>query len=788
MFSSSPPDADVSMSKKPPSTFSIFYKEALAIVLITLMLTVALVWFGFIVKQKVTGIQQQWHDYSNEATFASHVLSRIQTNFGYGGFIHNFKNYVLRKDPSLIPKIEKSLAETRRAINDYPLHGIFQDKDDKIYINNLIQVVDQYVSNFELAQRLIAKGISSNEIDRQVKVNDTPAFQAIEHLSQHAVAHNDESAFETNKRLNNTLDFINWGLLLMPLVLLSGIFMQILLRKITEVNNSLEESRKFLSDLFEAAPDAMLIVDSAGIISEVNQQAVKLFGSSEASLKGTRVESLMPQRFRDQHTIKRADSFVSAKSRSLQHDVEFYALVKDNKEIPVEISLSYSTRNEQKYALVSLRDITERKEAEEVLHRNEVMLRDAQQIASIGSWDWDIKNNTLVWSEEIFRILGEKPNSKTVSYDDFLAYTHPDDKEKVVNAINSTLVYDKPYDVEHRIIRPDGTHRLLFEQGDVFRDETGKAVNMVGVVRDITEQKQNEIKLQLADNVFNSTSESIIITDSDQCILRVNSAFETMTGYSSEEAIGKRPGDLLRSGKHDEMFYKSMWAELNETGNWQGEIWDRCKDGSTFPARHNICAVKDNQGNVIQYISIFLDITEQKRAEERIQYLAQYDQLTKLPNRALFNDRLQQSIDRAQRNNDKIGLMFIDLDGFKNVNDTLGHQAGDELLQVIAERLSNTMRTEDTVARLGGDEFTIIIEELHHSDSAIVVAKKVLQAVGEVIYLSGNEVTVGASIGIGIYPDNGIDVTSLIKNADIAMYQAKKQGKNCFKFYINSQK
>jgi len=765
MFSKFSPDAaTVKASQKNLLTSRLEHKRTLAIIFVTLMLVFVMVWFGLAVKQKITEVEKQWHTYSDEATYTSHVLSRIQTNFGYGGFIHHFKNYVLRKDADLIPVIEKSLAETRAAINDYPLTGIFQDQDDEYYVNNLLMVLDQYAVNLELAKQMVAKGISSDEIDKRVNVNDTPAFQAIKHLSDHAIEHNKNFELIMSHHLDDSLSFISWGLLLVPMILLSGAFMLTLFRKITEANKHLEESRKFLSDLFEAAPDAMLIVDKTGVISEVNQQAVKLFGSSEERLTGTRVESLMPQRFREQHVKIRTDSFVDSEARALRHDLEFYARAKGDKEIPVEISLSYTIRNGQKYAIVTLRDITERKESEEILHRNEIMLSRAQHVASIGSWDWDIKSNTLVWSDEIFRIFGEEPNSKTVSYDDFLAHIYPEDKENVVNAINSALVYDKPYEVEHRIIRPDGTHRLVYEQGDVFRNEEGEAINMVGVVRDITEQKQIEEKLKLADNVFNSTSESIMVTDSDGHILRVNSAFTVMTGYSSKEAVGKTPAQLLKSGKHDDDFYKLMWTTLNETGNWQGEICDRHKDGSEFPARHNISAVKNSKGEVIQYISIFLDITMQKRAEERIQYLAQYDQLTKLPNRALFNDRLQHSIDRAQRSKDKIGLMFIDLDGFKNINDTLGHQAGDELLQIIAERLSNTMRTEDTVARLGGDEFTIILEELHHSDGAIVVANKILKTVAEDIYLSGDKVTVGASIGISIYPDNGTDTEGSPQN------------------------
>ena len=177
MLNTSPPDADVPKTKKILSSFSLFDKSKLAVVLVTIALTVALVWFGIVVKQKVTAVEKQWYDFSYETTHTAYVLSRIQANFGYGGFIHNFKNYVLRKDVSLIPNIEKSLAETRRAINDYPLHGINKDLDDEIYINNLVQVGDQYVVNFELAKRLIAKGVSSNEIDQRVKVNDTPALQ-----------------------------------------------------------------------------------------------------------------------------------------------------------------------------------------------------------------------------------------------------------------------------------------------------------------------------------------------------------------------------------------------------------------------------------------------------------------------------------------------------------------------------------------------------------------------------------------------------------------------------------
>lgn len=770
-------------SKKNASIFSLFHKGSMAIIVVTLILSFVLIWFIFAIEQKVTHVEQQWQNYSNEATRASHVLSRIQANLGYGGFIHNFKNYVLRQDSNLIPKIEKSLAETRYAINDYPLHGVFKDDDDELFLKNLMNVVEEYELNFKLAQQLIVKGVDSNKIDKRVKINDEPAFVAIKHLSQHAVERNDEYALETSKRLEKALDFIDLGFILLPLILLSGGLLFVLLRNVTRINNRLEESREFLSDMFEASPDATLLVNDNGILSDVNKKAEELFGISEKDLIGKKVESLMPQRFRNQHTQIRTDSFVKAEDRELSHDIEFYALAKNDKEIPVEISLSYSTRNEQKYAIVVLRDITERKISEETLKRNGVMLSRAQQVARIGSWDWNIENNTMVWSDEIFSIYGLEPNLKEMSHDDFMNYVHPDDKEEVINAVNSAVVYDQPYEIEHRIIRPDGTKRDVLEKGDVFRNEAGKPINMVGVLRDVTEQNQIEATLKIADNVFNSTTECIVVTDMNQRILRVNSAFMTLTGYDSEEAVGQTLGKLLKSGMHDDDFYKSMWKALNEKGNWQGEIFDRRKDGSLFPARHNISAVKDSQGNVFQYISIFLDITDQKRAEEQIQYLAEYDQLTNLPNRTLFNDRLKHSIERANRSNNKIGLMFIDIDGFKEVNDTYGHQAGDELLQHFAQYLLDAVREEDTVARLGGDEFTIILEELHNAENAIIVADKILQSVADKIKLTEQEVIIGASIGISIYPDNGDNAQNLLKNADVAMYQAKKLGKNQYQFY-----
>lgn len=779
MFHLSPGNEQFSVKNK--NSLDKYSFRAVLIFIVTLIIILTIIWFGYVVKKKIVDVEQQWYDYTQNASLASDALSRIQANFGYGGFIHHFKNYILRKDESLLPRIKKSIVATQDAINDYPRSGSHQDEIK--FLESIKTTVEEYSIKLKLAQILIESGKSSNYIDSQVKVDDGPALIAIQELSEHALKHNQEYKNEINIIIKNTLSFIDWGILIIPLLLSTAALLVVFLKHITNSNQKLEETGQYLSDLFEAQPDATLIVGRNGRITEVNQQAITLFGKSYVQLIGQNVESLMPQRFRDKHAIIREASFAEGKNRSLQYDLEFFALTKDEEEIPVEISLSYTKRNQEILTIVTLRDMSERKNAESALRRSEEMLKRAQQLTKIGSWDWDIKNNTIVWSDETFRIYGLEPSSKKVSYDDFLKYLHPDDKEEVVNAVNSSVVYDKPYSIEHRIIRPDGSERYVYEQGEVFRSQTGEAVNIVGVLNDITEQKQIEEALKLADNVFSHTVEAIMVTDAEEKILRINNAFTKITGYSSDEVIGKTPRQILKSGRHDDAFYDELWSSLLKDKSWTGDIWDRRKDGSEFPARHNMTAVINDEGEIIQYMSVFLDVTEQKRAQERVEYLAQYDQLTSLPNRSLFMDRLQHSFDRAKRSRNKVGLLFLDLDGFKKVNDTFGHQVGDELLKHVAHRLLKCVRSEDTIARLGGDEFTIILEELNDSDGAVVVANKVLKSIKEVINISGNEIYVGASIGISLYPGNANDIDNLIKFSDTAMYQAKKNGKNQYQIF-----
>ena len=301
-------------------------------------------------------------------------------------------------------------------------------------------------------------------------------------------------------------------------------------------------------------------------------------------------------------------------------------------------------------------------------------------------------------------------------------------------------------------------------------------------IHDITERRQREEQQRLAASVFDGTTEGIVITDAHGVILKVNRAFSEITGYQESEVLGKTPR-VLRSDYHDSAFYQVFWDRLQADGLWQGEIWNRRKSGEAHPVWQNISAIRNERGEIVQYISIFSDITDKKLSEQRIEHLAHYDVLTDLPNRVLFTERCEHALSRARRDGHQLVVLFLDLDRFKHINDSLGHPVGDRLLQQVARRLLDAVREEDTVARLGGDEFVVVLEEVQDGLVVAPIAEKLLQAFHTPFELAEHSLHVSPSIGIAIYPTDGDSVTTLVRNADVAMYRAKESGRNNYQFY-----
>jgi diguanylate cyclase (GGDEF)-like protein/PAS domain S-box-containing protein len=339
---------------------------------------------------------------------------------------------------------------------------------------------------------------------------------------------------------------------------------------------------------------------------------------------------------------------------------------------------------------------------------------------------------------------------------------------------------------------PAGIHKWLSavrKDGAEFPVEIGMSsveldnrLNTIASIIDITERKQFEQKLKFSATVCHAIGEAIMVADASNRIIAINPAFTQLTGYTEQEAIG-RSTKLLKSGRHDIAFYRDMWHKLEKTGRWQGEVWNRRKNGEEYYEWLMINTIYDSAGEVHQRIAIFSDITNQKLAEQTIWKQANFDPLTGLPNRCLFQDRLEQGIKKSDRTGLPMALMLLDLDRFKEVNDTLGHDMGDILLKKGARRLSSCVRGTDTVARLGGDEFTIILSELHDPGNVDRIAQDILKKLAEPFRLKHELAYVSASIGITLYPNDGKSIDTLLKNADQAMYASKNQGRNRYNYF-----
>jgi diguanylate cyclase (GGDEF)-like protein/PAS domain S-box-containing protein len=301
---------------------------------------------------------------------------------------------------------------------------------------------------------------------------------------------------------------------------------------------------------------------------------------------------------------------------------------------------------------------------------------------------------------------------------------------------------------------------------------------LVGSIHDITQRKHAESKLQLAANVFSHTREGITITDAQGIIMDVNEAFTRITGYSREDAIGQNPR-ILGSGRHDKSFYTGMWGALTEQGHWSGEIWNRRKDGEVFAEMLTISSVKDAEGVVQQYVALFSDITAIKVHQSQLEHIAHFDALTNLPNRVLLADRLQQAMSQAQRRGEQLAVAYLDLDGFKAINDCHGHETGDQVLITLAKRMKETLREGDTLARIGGDEFVAVLIDLEDTSASVPLLNRMLAAAALPVQVGGLMLQVSASLGVTFYPQaDDLESDQLLRQADQAMYQAKLAGKN----------
>lgn len=428
-----------------------------------------------------------------------------------------------------------------------------------------------------------------------------------------------------------------------------------------------------------------------------------------------------------------------------------------------------------------LRYVVRRKTAQLVQHQ--MRLEGIIQGTRAGTWEWHVPSGKIAINHHFAQMLGYTAAAlEPFSAQRREALLHPDDRKRSADLLAGHLSGARDhYACELRMRHGNGSWVWLLERGQITeRAPTGAPLTISGTQIDISASKLAEIDLKLTASVFDSAREGIVITDGAGVVLNVNDAFARITGYARDDAIGQGTG-MLRSDRHESGFYASMQKDLLEDGFWEGEIWTRKQSGDVFPALLTITTVRDTLGAVSHYVAVFSDISRQKENERQLERLAFFDDLTGLPNRVLMVDRLSQAMARARRNKSELVLAYLDLDGFKEINDRFGHAAGDRVLVTIAERLTGVLREEDTVARFGGDEFVMVLPDISEGAHLDELMHRLLIKITEPIHLDQQSLQVSGSIGLTHYRgDIDLDSDQLIRQADQAMYQAKQTGKNHF--------
>jgi diguanylate cyclase (GGDEF)-like protein/PAS domain S-box-containing protein len=549
----------------------------------------------------------------------------------------------------------------------------------------------------------------------------------------------------------------------------------------TLAKRALEHSQAKLEAILGTAVDGILTIDASGTVLSMNRAASTIFGYAPEEMLGRDVTLLMPEPYKSEHPayLRRylatnEPHIIGKGGRVVQ------GLRKDGSTFPLDLSVSEVRVGSERLFAGIVRDISSRIAAQARLTESEARFRSLADTAPVLIWTSDAEARRDFCDKTWLDFTGR--DMKQEAGDGWTEGLHPDDLARCLGTYREAFAARRPFDAEYRLRRADGEYRWIWDTGVPRLAPDGGFVGYIGSGIDVTEQKRLRESMRLAARVFEDSKEGIMITARDGTILDVNTAFAEMTGYSKAEILGKKPS-LLKSGRHDADFYAGMWNAIFTQGQWSGEIWDRRKNGEIYPKWLSIGAVRDQAGEITHCVAIFTDITAMKQSEERLQHLAHYDFLTGLPNRILFRDRLAQAMRLAERRRQDMALMFIDLDRFKAINDSLGHEAGDALLVEVGRRISACVRKSDTVARLGGDEFTVVVGGLRAPDAAAVAAEKIIASVGRPLDLEGVEVSVTPSIGIAVFPDDGANPDELVKNADTAMYHAKDQGRNTYRFY-----
>jgi diguanylate cyclase (GGDEF)-like protein/PAS domain S-box-containing protein len=547
------------------------------------------------------------------------------------------------------------------------------------------------------------------------------------------------------------------------------------------VELSLVQSEARFRALFERSPDPIWILRQGGVCTDANAAAMEVFGFHDITMfHKIKATDISPDVQSDgQSTQIKAMAMLDVAVANGVHRFEWLHKRADGTLFPAEITLCAVTLSGAPMLYAVVRDITDRKEAEEALQNQKALLFDIVDNAPSLIYVYDTEGRLRLCNRMFEQAAGHtfaemEGKTREVHLPLAEARTMRDNDEKVL-LTGEILRFED-------VLEQQGLHRTYLTTKCVLRGTNGKASGVLGISTDITEIKQSTEQLRLAGIVLDNTADGVFITNARGHILSINNAFTKISGFDAAESIGLKP-NLLISDKQNNAFYRELLKSLKLSGFWRGELWNRRKDGELYPQWLTINTVYNDSGKLINYVAVFSDLSAINQSQSDLERMSHYDPLTGLPNRSLFHERLQHSLDLSLSYNQSLAVVVVDLDGFKTINDSLGHSMGDLLLQQAATRFLSCVRSEDTVSRLGGDEFALILNNLSHPTDAIIIAKKLLASLQEPFDLKGTSPLLTASLGISIAPHDSETPEQLLRQADTAMYGAKAGGRNDYRFF-----
>lgn len=549
------------------------------------------------------------------------------------------------------------------------------------------------------------------------------------------------------------------------LVALEGFITDITERR--QAEQALQQSETNFRALTENA-NVGILVNHNGRHVLANPPLCRLLGYTPEEMTRTGIRDLVHPGEVDK-VLRRFHDRQTGKPVPTTYETVFVA--RDGRPVPVEVTATTTRWHGEPAGLVFVQDIRGRKQAEQALAQSERQYRALMQEAADGIFIADSEGNYVNVNPRGCQMVGYREDELLrMNMKDLIPAGDPPPQLALIRSARSIML-------ERRLRHKDG-HPVDVEISATMLEDG----RLQSIVRDITQRKRAEAEMLKLSSAVDQTADSVLITDVNGLIEYVNPAFEHNTGYTSAEAVGQTPR-LVKSGQHEQAFYEKLWATILAGKVFRAVVTNRRKDGSLYSEEKTITPIRDENRRITHFVSTGQDITERMQVQQRLQYLAYHDVLTGLPNRTLFMDRLEHALRRAPRTPRSAAVLFLDVDRFKVINDTLGHDIGDRLLHALAERLKSCVRDADTVARLSGDEFAILLEDLSSTDDVVRVARKILQAFANPFDLGDRELFVTTSIGVSIYPEDGKSDHDLLKSADTAMYRAKEAGRNTYQFY-----